>query len=414
MTLASFAPVAFAADADADLDALNQRINEHNLRLNELRRSLEREEASLRQIRRALTEQQQAQRGGAGGTTTPGAVDLSVPQQADAGAPMTVGQAPDTRRPPPVAQIFEEAGVLTPKGTLVLEPSIQYGYSTNNRVTLLGYTVIPSLLIGLVDVREVQRNTFTAAITARYGITNRFEVEARVPYLYRSDTTKSREIFTGTAVDNVIGASGRDIGDIELAARYQFNDGGSDMPYFIGSLRFKTRTGTDPFEVVTDCVTRCVGNTTGTGQPLTLPTGSGFYSLQTGLTWLYPTDPAVLFGSFTYLHNFKRDVTRTVLNGEKESLGEIAPGGVLGFNIGMGLSLNDKSSFSVGYDHASVARTKQNGVTVPGSVRTQIGTLLFGYSYRLSSQRTLSFSLGSGVTADAPDVTLSMRMPFSF
>jgi hypothetical protein len=53
-------------------------------------------------------------------------------------------------------------------------------------------------------------------------------------------------------------------------------------------LRFKSRTGRDPFEVTTDCVNRCVQNATGTGLPLQLPPGSGFYSLQPDVTWLLP------------------------------------------------------------------------------------------------------------------------------
>jgi hypothetical protein len=122
----------------------------------------------------------------------------------------------------------------------------------------------------------------------------------------------------------------------------------------------------------------------------------------------------VFFGSFSYLHNFKRDVSRTVLDGVKESLGEVAPGGVIGFNFGMGLALNDKASFSVGYDHNSVARTKQNGVTVPGSVRMQLGTLLIGYSYRLTDKKTLSVAVGAGLTRDTPDVSLMFRVPMSF
>jgi len=76
--------------------------------------------------------------------------------------------------------------------------------------------------------------------------------------------------------------------------------------------------------------------------------------------------------------------------------------------------LNDKSSFSIGYDHASVARTKQYGVSTPDSVRVQLGTMLLGYSYQLNSQRTLSVSLGAGLTRDAPDVTLTVRMPITF
>ena len=326
-----------------------------------------------------------------------------------------VGRAPESRTPE-VAPIFEQPGVLTPRGKYVFEPAIQYGYSSSNRVALVGYTVIPALLIGLVDVREVKRNTTTASVTLRRGLTNRFEVEAKLPYVYRSDATVSREVFTGTAVERAFETSGHAVGDVELAARYQLNDGGVDKPFFIGGLRFKSRTGKDPFEVITDCTRRCIGeNVTGSGLPLELPTGSGFYSLQPSLTWLFPSDPAVFFGSFSYLHNFKRgNVERTVLGGEKEPLGEVAPGGVFGFNFGMGLALNDKASFSVGYDHNSVGRTKQAGRAVPGSVRTQLGTLLIGYSYRLSDKKTLSVAVGAGLTRDTPDVTLMLRVPMSY
>ena len=362
----------------------------------------------------ASSEELAATRGAGNGPA--GAAPQAPAAPAAANNTAAVGRAPASeRRMPEVAPIFEQPGVLTPRGKYVFEPAIQYAYSSSNRVALVGYTVIPALLIGLIDVREVKRNTTTASLTLRHGLTNRLEVEAKLPYVYRSDSTVSREVFTGTAVERAFETSGRAIGDVELAARYQLNNGGVDKPYFIGGLRFKTRTGKDPFDVVTDCQRRCIGeNITGTGLPLELPTGSGFYSLQPSLTWLFPSDPAVFFGSFSYLHNFKRDVSRTVLGGEKESLGEVAPGGVFGFNFGMGLALNDKASFSVGYDHNPVGITRQAGRRVPGSVRTQLGTLLIGYSYRLSAQRTLSVAVGAGLTRDTPDVTLTVRVPMSF
>jgi hypothetical protein len=327
-----------------------------------------------------------------------------------------VGQAPASEgRPPEVAPIFEQPGVLTQPGQYVLEPSLQYGYSSSNRVALVGYTVIPALLIGLVDVREVKRNTVTGALAARFGVTKRLELELRAPYVYRSDATVSREIFQGAANERVFSNSGQHPGDLEIGARYQLNEGGIDKPFYISALRLKSRTGTSPFDVVTDCAQRCVGNTTGTGLPLDLPSGSGFYSMQAGLTALFPSDPAVFFGSVTYMHNFPRnDVSRKVLNGEREYLGRIAPGNVLGFNFGMGLALNEKSSFSIGYDHSSIARTLINGQPAVGSVRTQLATLLLGYSYRLSNTTSLNVSVGAGLTRDTPDVSLTIRLPMSF
>lgn len=197
-----------------------------------------------------------------------------------------------------------------------------------------------------------------------------------------------------------------------MTGRYQFNDGGADKAFYIGTLRFKSRTGKDPFEVLTD--------TTEAPELITnrieaeLPTGSGFYTLQPGITMLYPTDPAVFFGSLSYQHNFKRSgVTMNTTQGEVE-LGDIEPGGVIGFNFGMGLALNDRSSFSIGYDHSSVAKTKINGSDAINAIRTQLGTLLLGYSQRMSDKTSLNLSVGVGVTRDTPDVTLGLRLPMSF
>jgi hypothetical protein len=415
-------------DLPTQLKIMKQQLAAQRAALEVLAREVEAQRAAQGESAGAAmpssAEQLEAQRGTGNGNGQ--AQELAPPQPvasqpvapgpvaAPAGA---VGRPPKRdSRPPAVAPLFEQPGVLTPRAKLVLEPSLQFGYSSSNRIALVGYTVIPALLIGLIDVRETKRNTITGALTVRTGVTNRLEAELKLPYVYRSDSAVSRELFTGTAVERVFDTSGRAVGDAEYALRYQLNDGGVDSPYFVGGFRFKSRTGRDPFNVVTDCTRRCIGeNVTGTGLPLELPTGSGFYSVQPSLTWLFPSDPAVFFGSISYLHNFKRrDVSRLVLGGEREFIGEIKPGGVFGFNFGFGLALNDKASFSLGYDHNSIARTRQNGVPVPGSVRTQLGTLLLGYSYRLSETRTLNVSVGAGLTRDTPDVSLTVRIPTTF
>lgn len=400
----------------AQLNLLRRQVEQQGHELDKLKRALSEQEARQSDIRRALGLEYLANTRGAGAVGAAGsqpAAPLQTAQAGDGPRQVQVGTAPnaETRT---IAPLFEQPGILTPPGKMVLEPSLQYGYSSNNRVALVGYTVIPALLIGLVDVREVKRHTFTGAVAGRFGLTNRFEVEARLPYVYRSDSAISREIFTGSASESAFNTSGKAMGDVELTGRYQINEGSATRPYMIGSLRFKSRTGTDPFEVVTDCITRCIGNTTGTGLPIDLPTGSGFYSLQPGLTWLFASDPAVFFGSFSYTHNFKRsDISRRVLNGESEFVGTVAPGAILGMNFGMGLALNDKSSFSLGFDLNSIGRTRQNGVTVPGSVRTNLATMLLGYSYRYSDKTSFNVSVGAGLTRDTPDLTLTLRMPMS-
>lgn len=397
-------------EGDARIQQLRQQLDEQARQMVVLKQAVAEQEARQRELQRLLG----LEPGPVASQIAPPPSTASRTADTDRRA-VQVGSAPPQEfQPPVVAPLFDQPGILTPKGKFVLEPSLQYSYSSSNRVALVGYTIIPALLIGLVDVREVKRNTVTGALTTRYGLSNRLELEARLPYVYRSDASISREIFTGSAAENAFSNSGRSIGDIEVAARYQLNEGGVNRPYLLGTLRFKSRTGKDPFEVVTDCVTRCIGNTTGTGLPLDLPTGSGFYSLQPGLTWLFPSDPAVFFGGFSYTHNFKRsNVSRLVLNGERESIGSVEPGGILGVNFGVGLALNDKSSLSIGVDLNSVGRTRQNGDPVRGSVRTQLASLLLGYSYRYSEKTTFSLTVGAGMTRDTPDLSVNLKIPMS-
>lgn len=370
------------------------------------------QEVRQREIRQALDQQ----RGRGIDPGAPGTPPVRVAQSAEEPRQVQIGTAPAPEGAMTMPQIFEQPSVLTPRGRTVLEPSLQYSYSSSNRVAIIGFTVIPAVLVGLIDVREVRRNTFTAALTVRHGLTDRFEVEGRIPYVYRSDSTVSREANASgqpTTTEQAFDADGNGIGDVEVTGRYQFVQASRRSPYLIGSLRFKSRTGRDPFEVTTNCVQRCVAGS-GTGEPLDLPTGSGFYTLQPGITWLYPSDPAVFFGSVSYAFNFKRkDVSRRLVDGSTEFLGDVEPGNVFGFNFGMGLSLNERSSFSVGVDVNSIGRTKINGVTSPASVRTQLASLLLGYSHRLREQRTINLAVGAGLTRDTPDFSLTVRMPFA-
>jgi hypothetical protein len=427
-----------SAQPDAKrLDQLEDLVEQQTRLIEELRSTMAAQQDNMDELRRALADEQLEDSRAKGPksdewvmpATAAGAAAASAaaspkpaPSQQDSDRP--VGRQPESQtRPPEVAQIFDQPGVLTPRGKFVVEPSVQFGYTANDRVALVGFTVIPAILIGLIDVRQVKISSTIATLTARYGITNRMEIEGKVPYVDVNTDTVSREIFTGSAQDRVFNASGRGIGDVEVTARYQINDGGADKPFYIGWLRYKSRTGKDIFEVPTDCVTRCVANTTGTGLPLELPTGSGFDALQPGVTWLFPSDPVVFFGSLSYIYNFSRsDVSRTVLSGAPEGfpptttefIGEVDPGNILGFNVGLGLALNEKAAISIGYDQNIVDKTRINGVDAPGSVRIILGQLLLGGTYRFNDRYSLNVALGVGVTRDTPDVQITVRVPIAF
>jgi len=428
LTLACVGTAGAAPDADTlrrELEAARQEMQRLRASLQEQTRlleaqttALERQGRVLRRLEREMDARVPALDWRAGideavlrastGTGPGDAGAAPTSPQPAAAPPATVGQAPEPpaqTRPPEIAPIFDQPGVLTPRGKFVLEPSFEYSYSTSTRVSVIGFEIFPALLVGVLDIRTANRSSYSAILTGRYGITNRLEAEVKLPWIYRTETLQAREFLEASFGDDTFHADGSGIGDVELALRYQMNQGGPDKAYYIGTLRLKTRTGKDAFEVDLDPSLPLGG-----GRLRELPTGTGFIGLRPELTVIYPSDPVVFFGSVNYLWNIKRDDVKTQLGQRLD----IDPGDAFGFNFGMGLALNDRASFSVGYEHTVYLKNEIDGRTPPEDLTVQLGSLLVGYSYKLGAKSYLNLALGIGATRDAPDVQINVRLPTTF
>src|SRR3984893_3742321 len=316
--------------------------------------------------------------------------------------PAPVGEAPrKPASPVATAQIFDEPTALTPRGKFVFETAVQYVHSTNNQVALVGYTVLPALTIGLIDIQRIESNLTDLALTARYGLAPRLEFEARAPYIFANTTTQTRPLATASVTNSFFDSSGSGIGDVEVAMRAQLNHFSGDNVVWIGSLRYKTHTGTNVFQEPLNPTT---------GLQTRLATGSGFNAVQPGFTLLFPSDPAVFFGGAAYTYSFARDVGF--------GFGRVDPGGILDLNMGMGLALNEKASFSVGYQHSVVYQTSQpvpaTGRALARTGTLQLGTLRFGIAYGLTERFNINTTIGVGVTRDSPDLEATIRLPYRF
>lgn len=327
------------------------------------------------------------------GTGQPGA----PPQQ-------PVGEAPEEERPE-IAIISDYGGVLTPTGTLVVEPSLDYAHSNVNRLTFRGIELQETVLIGVIEASDADRDYFSPAITLRYGLFENFELEAKVPYVLRHDRI-SFLIPQAMApdIERTDTLDGDGLGDIEFAAHYQITN---SSPFVVGNLRFKTRTGDGPFDVKRDDF----------GIEEDLPTGSGFYALEPSLTVLFPTDPVVLFASLSYQVNFEDDVNTQI--GDVR-VRDVDPGDAIGVAFGMGFSVNDNFSFSLGYKHHYIFGTETEIVPPPpGGKRTEksnslhVGSALFGMGYRVSEDVGVNLDLEVGATDDAPDMRVLLRVPIA-
>ncbi len=311
-----------------------------------------------------------------------------------------VGEAPPPEPTPQsrVEAVPEGQGVLTPPGRMVLDSSFEYTSSSTNRLVFRGIELVPGIQIGLIEASDADRTTLVTTLAARYGITNRLEIEARVPALYRWDRIEVAQ-QRDEGIVRTIALKERDIGDVEIAMRYQLNRPKGQNPIWVANLRVKSDTGKSPFDVTYDQF----GVATG------LSTGSGFWAVQPAINFLLPSDPAVIFGSVGYLYHIPRTINRDI-GGAR--IGRVDPGDAVSGNLGFGFALNPRFSFSMGYRHSFIMpSTTEIGGNVERSNRAHVGSFTFGMSYRLSPQQSVNVGFEFGATADAPDVAVTLRFP---
>jgi hypothetical protein len=343
--------------------------------------------------------------GPTGMSPDPGVGILRI-QEGEGEGQQPVGEAPAAvEERPEVSIIPDQGGVLTREGQLVIEPGLEYAHSDNNRFFFQGFEIVDTILIGFIEATEADRDTITASLAARYGVTNRFEVEAKVPFLYRRDRTTTTDIdgLTNPSTQNL---EGYGLGDIEVAGHYQINDGTGGWPFFVGNLKVKTVTGTSPFDVDVDS----------DGRAEELATGSGFWSVQPSVTTIFPTDPAVFFSNLGFTWNVADDVDATVQGaGGAVQVGRVDPGDSINTSFGMGVSLNETTSFSIGYEFNYVfPTTQESGGQTFESDPLNVGSLLFGWSYQYSEDMNINVSASVGTTEDAPDFRTAIRVPIRF
>ncbi|BAZ94287.1 uncharacterized protein FOKN1_1905 [Thiohalobacter thiocyanaticus] len=396
-----------------EADSLAQRLERMERLLDQQQRQLERQAATIAAQERRLQQQRRAldslnrqalpataleDRRGAG----PAAAAPAV-QAASAPPAQPVGTAPpaSVSEPPEVRAIPELGGVLTPRGQLILEPGLQFSNSQINRLTFIGVEILEAFQIGLLEAVDVDRDYLAVSLTGRYGLTDRLELEAKLPYVYRKD----RRVATipdveGEAFSRTL--DGDSIGDLELALHYQLDWRWPGNMYYVGNLRYKSVTGRGPFDV----------NRNGDGIETELATGSGFHALEPSLTLLYPSDPAVFFANLGYLWHIEDDVNKTF---GQQTIGKVDPGDAVRLSFGMGYAINPRASFTLGYKHDFIQETDTeiNGVKLSTS-SLDVGAMLLGYGFQLTERAAVNLNLELGVTADAPDVVMTLRLPYTF
>jgi uncharacterized coiled-coil protein SlyX len=404
-------PVAPLFAQSASIDALSAELTEARAQIEQQRRTLEAQEARLQALEARLqsVSASVARLPAPGSAPTQVAGNTAVPR-----GPVgveRVGEAPPEIEMPQVAVLGDQGSIVTRAGQFTAEASFEYARADRNRTLFRGIELVDVLLIGRFDINESRQDVLSTTAGLRYGITDRFEIGVRLPYVYRSDTSILTPIAGEspgvTTVDS--SSKGDGIGDLELSARYQLLSARAGRPFLIANLQVVAPTGSNPFEVPRDSL----------GRQLEAATGAGFWAVAPSLTAILPSDPAVLFGTLGYTHNFGRNVDTLI---PPVRIERVEPGDAVSGSFGLGVSLNQRTSFNLGYAHSWVFGTETRtrlidpGMEDPGPITQtsrdlQLGRFLFGVTYRLNNRANLNWAVELGATDDATDLRTVIRIP---
>ena len=325
----------------------------------------------------------------------------------------TVGEAPVELEQPAVAVLGDQGSVITRPGQLTAEFGLEYARADRNRALFRGIELPEAVLIGVFDINESRQDVLTAAASLRYGLSSRFELGVRVPYVYRAVVSVLAPVVGSAPIDQGAisddSADGSGIGDVELSFRYQLTKAAVGRPFLIGNLQVVAPTGSNPFELPRDEL----------GRALESATGAGFWGISPSVTDILPTDPAVLFGTLGYTHNFAENVD-TIIAGNR--LVRVKPGDSIAASAGIGLSLNQRTSLNLGYAHTWAFGTQtriqlmepppgDDGLRSRVARDLQLGRFLFGVTYRVTDRTSVNWSVEIGATDDATDLRTVLRIP---
>jgi hypothetical protein len=307
-------------------------------------------------------------------------------------------------KPPEQETNLSSLGINLISNKFTIELTQSYVHSTTNQLFIEGFGVIPILVVGNVTVQQVRKDIFILTTALRYKVTDRLQAETRLPFEYMIIRQSEP---AGLAANAVVSPSQdklgyeNGLGDVTFGLNYSIKDEGLNSPALLAGLTFKGRNGRDIFD--------------SPDPALHPPIGSGFFSLGGTLSASKTSAPAIVFGSVGYSHAFPRhNVVFIPTNGPATAtLIDFNPGDNFNLSMGLAISLNYNFTLNMSYAQSVNFSSKINGRTL-GNSATDAITLRLGGTWRFSTKTSADVGISFGVTPDAPDFRLDIRLPWKF
>ncbi|KAB0494207.1 hypothetical protein [Pseudomonas vancouverensis] len=424
--LSTLLPAAMLQAApDADVEALKQELLELKQRYEVQQKALAVLEQRVRQVEdqpaspppKRLAKSPADLKGNKNvAATGTGAAAASGGAAGGSGSSYGQSLADDSQPAQSVSNLYDEASGFFGGGKFSFETGITYSRYDTRQLALNGFLALDSIFLGKINLDRIKADTWTLDLTGRYNYNNRWQFDLNVPVIYRETTYQSagdQNTASVTSEDSVT----RDptIGDVNAGIAYKFLDESVNTPDAVVTLRVKAPTGKEPFGIK---IRQTDPNNSNLFVPDSLPTGNGVWSITPGISLVKTFDPAVLFGSFSYTHNFEEsfdDISSTV---NQKNPGKVQLGDSFQIGAGIAFALNEKMSmsFSVSDVVQRKSKVKQDGAdweSVPAS-DANAGYFNIGMTIAATDNLTIVPNLSIGMTEDAPDFQFSLKFPYYF
>ncbi|CRM73632.1 hypothetical protein [Pseudomonas sp. 31 R 17] len=351
-----------------------------------------------------------------GGTTVAGTGAAAASGGAGGGG-SSYGQSlkDDSAPAQSVSNLYNEASGFFGNGKFSLETGITYARYDARQLTLNGFLALDSIFLGNINLDRIKSDSWTLDLTGRYNLDNRWQFDLNVPVVYRESTYQSGGAGNdATATSEASVTRDPTIGDVNFGVAYKFLDETPNLPDAVVSVRVKAPTGKEPFGI------KLVKQPSNDNLylPESLPTGNGVWSVTPGISLVKTFDPAVLFGSLSYTHNFEDSFDDISSQVNQKVGGKVRLGDSFQFGVGVAFALNEKMSmsFSVSDLVQRKSKLKPDGGDWQSVVSSDANAGYFnvGMTIAASDNLTIVPNLAIGMTDDAPDFTFSLKFPYYF
>jgi hypothetical protein len=301
---------------------------------------------------------------------------------------------------------------------LTLENSLSYSRYDRKQLTLNGFLALDAIFLGNIAIENVESDSLTYNLAARYGVSPRLTLNVDAPYLGRKTVYQKGGAGGSAAAIAEEQTRGSGIGDVTLSANYKLFSETARMPDTVLTLGVTAPTGRAPYGIDWKVLERDDDQYVRFAVPEKQPTGNGLWQANLGVSLVKTMDPAIVFANLGYIHSFARDFDDIDTDPQTRHPGRVELGDSYYFGAGVAFAFNERTSLSLSFSDklsakASLRYQGSPWAKVIGS-DANAATFNMGVTYALSSRTTLVSLLGVGLTPDAPDYSLTFKIPYMF